>query len=188
MFMKDEQRLIEQALRGSEAAFEILVNTYMRDVYYTSLSIVKNHFDADDVTQNTFVRCFTKLDTFNGRSSFKTWLLRIAINLSKDCLRKRARTRTISHGDYVETASDNTPNAEQQMKSLQNTQLIETAIDSLTERQRIVVSLRLKQELSFSEIAELLNITTGNAKTTFHYGVQRVKKECERLKYIEEGA
>jgi DNA-directed RNA polymerase specialized sigma24 family protein len=49
-----------------------------------------------------------------------------------------------------------------------------------------VVSLRLKQELSFPEIAELLNITTGNAKTTFHYGVQRIIKECERMNFVEE--
>ena len=184
--MKDERHLIQQALSGNEAAFEKLVITYMRDVYYTSLSIVKNHFDADDVTQNTFVRCFTKLGSFNGKSSFKTWLLRIAINLSKDCLRKRKRTRTIFDGEYVETASDNTPNAEQQMTTLQNYELIDAAIDSLTERQRIVVSLRLKQELPFSEIAELLNITTGNAKTTFHYGVQRIIKQCERKSFVEE--
>ncbi|MBN1881848.1 MAG: RNA polymerase sigma factor [Deltaproteobacteria bacterium] len=185
--MKDEQLLIEQALSGSETAFEKLVRTYMRDVYYTSLSIVRDHFDADDVTQNTFVRCFTKLGTFNGASSFKTWLLRITINLSRDCLRKRNRTKTIPAGEYVEAASENTPNAEQQMSTFQDSKLIETALDSLSERQRIVVSLRLKQELSFSEIAELLQITTGNAKTTFHYGVKRIIKECERKRFIEEG-
>ena len=184
--MRDEQLLIHQALEGSNAAFEELVRVYMRDVYYTSLSIVKNHFDADDVTQNTFVRCYTKLGTFNGASSFKTWLLRIAINLSKDALKKRNRTKTISAGEYVETASDDTPNAEQQLRTFQDSELIEAALDSLTERQRIVVSLRLKQELSFSEIAELMNITTGNAKTTFHYGVQRIIKECERKQLLEE--
>ena len=184
--MKEERHLIDQARAGNEAAFEKLVSTYMRDVYYTSLCIVKNHFDADDVTQNTFVRCFIKLGTFNGKSSFKTWLLRIAINLSKDCLRKRNRNRTIPNGEYIELTSDNTPNAEEQMGALQNSELIEEALTSLTERQRIVVSLRLKQELLFSEIAELLNITTANAKTTFHYGVQRIIKECGKKEFVEE--
>jgi len=184
--MNDERQLIDQVLTGSEAAFEQLVQTYMRDVYYTSLSIVKNHFDADDVTQNTFVRCYTKLGGFNGKSSLKTWLLRIAINLSKDTLRKRNRSRTLPDGDYVESLSDNTPNAEQQLKTHQNSEMIETALDALSDRQRIVVSLRLKQELPFPEIAELLNITTGNAKTTFHYGVKRIIKECERMNNVEE--
>jgi RNA polymerase sigma-70 factor (ECF subfamily) len=72
------------------------------------------------------------------------------------------------------------------MNTMQNSELIDEVLDTLTEKQRIVVSLRIKQELPFSEIADLLSITVGNAKTTFHYGVQRIIKEYGRKSFIEE--
>ena len=69
MFMKDEQQLIAQALAGSEAAFEKLISTYMRDVYYISLSIVKNHFDADDVQSQGMLPCGSILAMIDTRGS-----------------------------------------------------------------------------------------------------------------------
>lgn len=172
--MKDEKRIVELAQSGDNKAFEVLVRYFMRHVYATSLGILKNHHDADEAAQNTFIKAYSGLKKFKGKSSIKTWLTRIAINQSKDLLRKRKAHEPIKEIEhYPDTKGDSLSRF---IKNEEKRQL-ERALDSLPEKQRLVVFLRLKGDFSFNEISQTLKISMSAAKTNFHYGIRRIKDE-----------
>ena len=90
--MESEKELIQLATAGDDGAFEKLVRNNMRHVYATAFAVVKNHFDADDVAQVSFIKAYRALKKFRGDSTFKTWITRITINQAKDHLRRRNGT------------------------------------------------------------------------------------------------
>ncbi len=172
--MDKEKELIRRAQGGDNEAFEELVRQNMHQVYFTSLCIVKNHHDADDAAQNAFISAYRGLKGFKGKSSFKTWVTRIAINKARDQIRRK-RPKEI----LTDMASHTDPNGDSLshfIKSDEKRRLGE-AISNLPEKQRLVVLLRLKQSLNFSEISEVLKISVNSAKTNFCYGIKKIEKE-----------
>ena len=101
--------LVERAKAGDQAAFETLVKQYERQIFRTALHITQNREDAEDITQDVFVKAFTKLDQFQGNSKFSTWLVRIAVNESLMRLRKRKTSKTVSMDQDVETGEGSIP-------------------------------------------------------------------------------
>ena len=174
--MESEKELIRRAQDGDDKAFEELVRQNMRQVYFTSLCIAKNHHDADDAAQNAFISAYRSLKDFKGKSSFRTWVTRIAINKAKDQI-KRKRPKEI----LADMASHTDPGGDSLSRFIKSDEkrLLTGAINKLPEKQRLVVILRLKQFLNFSEISEILKISVNSAKTNFHYGIKKIEKELK---------
>lgn len=175
--MPRDEELVRRAQGHDKEAFEELVRKHMKQVYVTCYSILNTHFDADDAAQKTFIAAYTKLSTFEGRSSFATWLVKIAVNQSRTILRQRRAGIFIG---LVADPPDPRPDILSLMAAKQERQNLDEAISHLPEKQRLSVVLRLHQELSFAEISEVLTISEGAARTNYHYGMQRIMRDITR--------
>jgi RNA polymerase sigma-70 factor (ECF subfamily) len=169
--MESEKELIRLAKAGDDGAFEELVRNNMRHVYATAFSIVKNHFDADDVAQVSFIKAHRALNKFRGNSTFKTWITRITINQAKDHLRGRNGT---VNSEKIGLVPDKRKDALSSYIVSEEHDEASRAVSLLPLKQRLAVTLRLVEGLSFKEIAQAMNISPGSAKTNFHYGIKRV--------------
>jgi len=171
----EDAEAIERHRRGDPRAFDGLVRKYQRPIYYLALRYVKNGEDAKDVAQRAFVRAFQSLGGFRGASSFKTWMYRIAVNLSLNHLRDHARERPteIDESALVADAvgADGIAAGEDRRKLL-------AALERLPPKQRLVVELRVFEDLSFKEVAEVAECSENAAKVNFHHAVKRLRDLC----------
>jgi RNA polymerase sigma-70 factor (ECF subfamily) len=175
--MPCDEELVRRARGRDEQAFEQLVRKYMKQVYVTCYSVVNNHFDADDAAQRSFIAAYTKLSTFEGRSSFGTWLIKIAVNQSRSILRQRRSGFVVG---LVSDPPDLRSDILSRLVARQERQNLDEVISHLPEKQRLSVILRLHQGLSFAAIAQALTISEGSARTNFHYGMQRIMRDIAK--------
>ncbi len=166
-----EQQLIEKAKQGDRSAFAQLVNTYSERIYNLALRILRNREDAEDVLQETFLSVVKNLENFDGRSSFFTWIYRIATNASLMKLRKKKIMFTelpenqeshesIENKVFIDWSND--PSLTVQNKEVM--ELLEKALGELSEIYRSVFILRDVEQLSIKETSKILNITEENVK------------------------
>ncbi|MBU1637899.1 RNA polymerase sigma factor [bacterium] len=159
-----DQKLIEAARVGDHSAFRILVERYESIIAATAIGMLGQGADAEDVGQETFIRFFNSLDHFRGDAELKTYLTRIAINLSLDALRKRKRNRFWFWSDEqdenrlpVELSIDTSNDID----VTERKEWVRRAISTLDEKHRAVVVLRMIQGYSTKETADILNIPVG---------------------------
>ncbi len=166
------ERLISAARAGSSAAFAELREIYSHRVYRRLLSITNNREDAEDALQDAFLRAYLAIHTFEGRSSFYTWLTRIAINSALMILRKRRTRPEISFDHPNDAEEDNSvfqfkdaaPSPEQICVHRQRCARLLRSIGKLQPRLRQVIELQMKQS-SIREIAQALNISEAAVKS-----------------------
>jgi len=172
------------ALRGgSHAAFAELQSVYARRLYGRILSITRNREDAEDALQDTFLRAFLALPSFEGRSSLSTWLTRIAINSALMILRKRSvRPETsFEHPLSCETevslfdVPDEGPNPEQVYEQKQRLHAIVRAIDQLDPKTRTAIRIAALQERSMKQMAQDLRVSPASVKARLHRARKRLK-------------
>jgi RNA polymerase sigma-70 factor (ECF subfamily) len=164
--------LVERICCGDGRAFETVVRRYQRPLYYLALRYVRNEADAADVTQRAFVRVHKSIRSFRGAASFRTWIYRIAINLSLNHLRDRKRERPSEIADDALTTSAVGING---LVADERRARLREAIDTLPPKQKLVIELRIYDELTFREVAELADCTENAAKVNFHHGMQRLR-------------
>jgi len=167
----DEIKLIERAKKGDRLAISELVNKYSERIYNLALRILRNHEDAEDILQETFLTVIEKLDQFDGRSQFFTWIYRIATNASLMKLRKK---KVIFHKmddsddfqDSIESRVfvDWTQDASFDIYDQELKKKIDKAINNLSDIYRSVFVLRDIEGLSIKETSEILSITQENVK------------------------
>jgi RNA polymerase sigma-70 factor (ECF subfamily) len=133
---------------------------------------VGNAEDASDLLQKAFVKAFTGLKSFERRSTFKTWLYQIAINLAKNVYRDRARIEQVPIDNVVIRRN---PRTIENLIMKENRQLLRQALAGLPEKQRITLMLRVQEEKKFEEIADIMECSLGTAKANFHHAVQKLK-------------
>jgi RNA polymerase sigma-70 factor, ECF subfamily len=166
------ERLISAARGGSSAAFAELREIYSQRVYRRLLSITNNREDAEDALQDAFLRAYLALHAFEGRSSFYTWLTRIAINSALMIIRKRRTRPEISFDHPIDAEDDNsvfqfrdtTPTPEQICVHRQRCARLLRSIGKLQPRLRQVIELQMKQS-SIREIAQALDISEAAVKS-----------------------
>ena len=176
-----DARLIERLKRGDREAFDGIVLRYRKDVYRIAFRMTANHDDADDVAQETFVRAYRALGSFRGDASLKTWLFRIAMNLSINVGRRRQSSRTEERDLDRMPAPPATPaspdaGGERRLIAGEEAARVRAAVGSLPPRQRQVVLLRMYEELAFHEIAEVLECPIGTAKANFFHAMNNLRK------------
>jgi RNA polymerase sigma-70 factor, ECF subfamily len=174
----DETELIRKAKRGDREAFGVLVERYQRRVVGVARAVVHNPEDALELAQETFVRAYENLASFESRSSFSTWLYRIAANLAID-LRRREGRHSFVQGDEAESEIDRLPSsigdsfAEVSRGELNRR--LRAALNELTPEHRAVILLREVEGLSYDEISDLLQCPRGTVMSRLHYARNRLR-------------
>ena len=171
--MDQDLDLITRTTEGEREAFNELVLKYQKPLYSLLYRMVSNHEDASDLLQKTFVKSFTGLAGFERRSSFKTWLYQIAINLAKNVYRDRSRVEQVNIDDVVIRRN---PRTVETLIAKEARQQLREALTGLPEKQRMTLLLRIQEDKKFEEIAEIMKCSLGTAKANYHHAVQKLKK------------
>ena len=157
---------IEKAKAGNQSAFKVLLNTYWKDVYNFLFEKIKNEDEAEDIAIKAFAKAFDKLDTYNKKYTFKTWLITIAKNIYIDHLRKqKAVFISLNHQDSSNyDVKDESPSAEDRIITEQNLAVLLQNIKKLKPNYQEVIQLRYFQEMSIKEIAMVLDEPLSTVK------------------------
>ncbi len=180
---RTEALLIDDLREGDMTALAILVEKYQRLVYRVAVQITKNHEDADDVMQDTFLKVYESIHSFRNESTFETWLYRIVVNHALNVVKCRKRRRESPLSATSDTAlrpelkrntdrmNDPHLNAEKQELRKWVTQ----AVDSLPLKHRTVVILHEFEGLTHSKIASILNCSEGTVRSRLHYARKKLR-------------
>ena len=164
----DDERLVERFLGGDRAAFDTLVRRYQRPIYWLALRYVGNDADAKDVAQRALVQAFVKLEQLRAGGSFRSWVYRTAANLSLNVLRDRKPQTALA--DDVAVALTREPLLEEEAQ-----RRLREAVTKLPPQQRLVVELRIFEELPFAAVAEVAECSEDSAKVNFHHALKRLR-------------
>lgn len=176
----DENVIIDQVRSGEIQAFQGLVEQYKKKVYYLAYDMMGNHEDAEDVSQEVFLRAFRFIKDFRGEAKLSSWLYRITHNVCIDQRRKKpfailSLNQDPESGGEIEIEdSGSSPEDSLRARLLQKD--IEKALGTLTRRERSVFVLRHYNELMVREIADILGISEGTVKSLLFRAVRRLRK------------
>ncbi len=165
-------RLQQQETRS--LAFDQLIRLYQRMLYYHIRRIVVDHDDADDVLQNTLLKAWKNLDRFRGDAALKTWLYRIATNEALSFLSKKKKQ---AHDD-VEDLQNDLRHSLSSGKYIDGNEIqrkLHAAVLTLPDRQRMVFNLRYFDEMKYEEMSEVLEVSVGSLKASYHHAVKKVE-------------
>jgi RNA polymerase sigma-70 factor (ECF subfamily) len=166
----EERRLVELSRSGDAEAFGELVRSYQDRLFNSVLQILQSRTDAEDTVQDAFVQAYLNLDSFQGKSSFYTWLYRIAVNLAFSCGRKRRTEVSVERTrDTVGTEPlDKRGSPSSRMERAEQASQLERALASLSEEHRVVLILRGVEGLDYEKIAEVLQLNPGTVRSRIH--------------------
>ena len=167
--------LVARHLGGDARAFDELVRRYQRPIYRLAFRYVKSEADAKDVTQRTFVKALGALARWRADASFRTWLYRIAINAALNHLRDRRRDeRRAGSGEPEPPPADPADLDRDRRRAA-----LRAAVAALPPRQRMVLELRVYDDLTFREVAALCGVSENAAKVSFHHAVARLRQRLQ---------
>lgn len=169
--------IVQRVLAGETALFELLVRRYSQRIYRTMRAIL-NTDDLDDAVQQAFINAYTHLNQFAGRSSFSTWLTRIAINEGRGRLRPGRRNWAVAvpEEDVRDIVRSEELNPEEQMMSSEFQKAVDAGIDSLPENYRTVLQLRQLDGMSTADVARRLGVQNDVVKTRL-YRARRIVRD-----------
>jgi RNA polymerase sigma-70 factor (ECF subfamily) len=181
-----EIQLIEKAREGDRSAYSELVKQYDREVLRIAYSMVGNVHDAEDVYQDTFMNAWTHLSDFQFQSRFSTWIYRITVNRSMDCLRKRHLRRWFPmHSEEGESSilaqiqAEDEEGPDEFVLSAEKRMLVEKSMEKLSPRERAVFTLRYFHDLRLQEISETLKLARGTVKNLLFRASVKMKKQLQ---------
>ncbi|MGH9809193.1 MAG: RNA polymerase sigma factor [Terriglobia bacterium] len=189
--LNDERDLITRALGKDKAAVRTIIRQNNRRLFRVARSILKNDWEAEDAVQEAYVRAFTHLSEFEGKSSLNTWLTRIVVNEALGRLRRRKPTVDIADFEAGMTDAEGAdvvpfpltspqPDPERAMAQGQIRNLLEEAIDALPDAFRIVLVARVIEQMSVEETAELYGLRPETVQTRLHRARTMLRKDLEQ--------
>jgi RNA polymerase sigma-70 factor, ECF subfamily len=167
-----DRELAERFRSGDRGAFDLIVRKHQKGVWRLVRRYVKADADAKDVTQQAFVRAFKGLAAFRGAASVRSWLYRIAINCALSWIRDHRREQP---SEITEDSLTAMPVAPGRISDDQEGVRLRAAIAQLPPKQKLVLELRVFDDLSFKEVAELADCSENTAKVNFHYAVKKLR-------------
>lgn len=184
----NEQKLIQMLKKRDIHAFEAFIKYYEKKVYNTAYRLMGSREDACDISQEVFLKVYKSINTFKGNSSLSTWVYRITTNLCLDELRKRKGVRFFSLDKPIETdegeiyreTPDTSDSPEDIIDKKEVQVLVQGAINQLPVDQKTVIVLRDIQDLSYQQIAEVLDCSLGTVKSRLNRGRLALKQIIER--------
>ncbi len=181
--LPSDRELIDRTLAGNGDAFAMLVERFQRKIFRVARSIVRDEMEADTITQDTFVQAYTHLAKFEGRAELETWLTRIAINRSRDALRRRrfvSLFKLRDDGTESETLIepvDERPDPERQLMASQLRTAIGKAERHLSAQQKTIFRLRHYENLPLEDIAAAMGLQAGTVRAHLFRAIHKIRKE-----------
>ncbi|NLI99994.1 MAG: RNA polymerase sigma factor [Bacteroidales bacterium] len=177
MEMINEEQLLEEIRdpKTSRQGFEKLVAEYSERLYWQIRKMVLSHDDANDILQDTFVKAWMNIDTFRGESKLTTWLYRIAINESITFLNKKRNQNNISI-DEEDSFLLNTLESDTYFDGDEAQKLLQKAILTLPDKQRLVFQMKYFEELKYDEISDIVGTSVGALKASYHHATKKIEK------------
>jgi RNA polymerase sigma factor RpoE len=179
----DEKVLVERARKGDMGAYDGLIRRYQERIYATVYHMTSNHEDANDLTQESFIKAYQALKSFKGGSSFYTWIYRIAVNKTINFLKQRKNHVSMSLNDLdfnaehdpdlVALVSEKTPRRDVGLSEL--AEKLNAAMQKLSEHHRLVVTLHDVQGLSHEDIAKIMDCNVGTVRSRLFYARQQLQ-------------
>ena len=180
-----DTELLESFKNGNQNAFNLIVRKYQKKVYWIIRKMVLDHDDADDITQEVFLKLYRSLSDFRGESKFFTYVYKIAVNFSLNHLNRNKKINLRkSDIDNVNIRSLD-KSADEEMNSKERTFILEEAIKSLPEQQRAVFNMRYYDNLTYEEISAILNKSTGGMKANYFHAIKKIGKFLKNHKKFE---
>jgi RNA polymerase sigma-70 factor (ECF subfamily) len=179
------ETLIQRCLQGDQHAWDLIVRQYWRKVFNVAYKFVGKHDEAEDLTQDIFLKIFKSLDTFDRRANFQTWLISVSRNLCIDHYRSvRKERETIDRGIDAADLSPATPEPGPiaALEQRDRVVLLRQAMAALPETLRTAVLLRDIQELSYQEIADKLRLPEGTVKSRINRGRTELARQIRKLR------
>lgn len=173
--MVDDTDIINAVRRDSQNGFRILMKEKWESVYWHIRRLVIHHVDAQDATQETFIRLFRSFDKFKGESSLKVWIYRIATNEALRLIGKR-------HNDIISIDDDNVSDvrmiADEEYVNYADVEAVklQNAILSLPPKQQLAFNMRYYDELEYDEIARIIGATPSSVKASYHIAKEKILK------------
>jgi RNA polymerase sigma-70 factor, ECF subfamily len=179
------ETLIQRCLNGDQAAWDLIVKQYWRKVFNVAYKFVGKHDEAEDLTQDIFLKIFKSLDTFDRRANFQTWLISVSRNLCIDhyrSVRKERETidRDVDANELAPASRDEGPMAALEQRD--RVALLRQALAALPETLRTAVLMRDIQELSYQEIADKLRLPEGTVKSRINRGRTELARQIKKLR------
>lgn len=166
---------LQRAREGDRDAREELVRQYLPDVFRVTFRVLGDRDLAQDAAQDAFVNALRGLSRFRGDASFRTWLLRIAVNAARSVGRRRGRRREVQL-TLAENHPGTMPDPARRVESLTEVARVERMLTRLPTKQRLAVSLRTQQGLAYAEIGRVLSCSEGAARVNYHLGIKRLRE------------
>ncbi len=178
MKSQEEDRDLIRRFKNKESrsyAFNLIVRKYQERVYWHIRKIVLSHEDADDITQDTFIKAYKGLEKFREDAQLFTWLYRIATNESLNHLKKVKRKKTLSIDDQdniieQNLVASNDPRTEEVQKALQK------ALIQLPDKQRVVFNMKYFDDMKYEEMSKVLETSVGALKASYHHAVKKIEQ------------
>ena len=171
----DETELLLLLEKDVNNGFRLLVKRYSQPIYWHIRKIVYTHADADDITQNVFIKVFQNLSGFKRNSSLKTWIYKIATNESLNFINGAAQKKNIRSDELViqlssQLKDDNFFDGDEIQFKLQQ------AIAELPEKQRIVFNMKYFDDIKYEDMSEILETSVGALKSSYHHASKKVEQ------------
>ena len=179
------EALIKRCLSGDQIAWEQIVRQYWRKVFNVAYKFVGKHDEAEDLTQDIFLKVFKSLNTFDRRANFQTWLISVSRNLCIDHYRSvRKERETIDRGVDASELSpvSRDPGPMTVLEQRDRVVLLRQALGNLAETLRTAVMMRDIQEMSYQEIAETLRLPEGTVKSRINRGRTELARQVTKLR------
>lgn len=178
-----DKELVEKAKTGDDNAFEQLLFRYEKQIFGYLLRFVNQKENAEDVTQETFIKVYRSLKTFDPEYKFKTWLYTVATHTAYDWLRKAKKTHELFIIDDPENEFETIDQASayKELEMKENKELVDNAIQKIKPAYQTVIQMFYRDELSYEEIAQVLNLPLNTVKTHLSRAKKALSKELESL-------
>ncbi len=167
--------LVEKVKSGDRRSFSELVKRHQRSVLRLSLRFVKDLDTAEDVTQEAFIKAYEKLNSFEGRASFKSWLFQIAVNTARNKLREWKRDTVDIDDVHLAVAAE----AETTLVHTAVADILHKEVEKLPFKQKTALVLRVYEDLSFNEIAEIMECPYDTAKANYRHALLKLRQTFE---------
>lgn len=171
----DDDEIIIRSQKGDNAAFGELVNRYQRRVFALAYQMTQDSEDADDLSQEAFIRAYEAIGRFQVGMKFYTWMYRIVVNLCINFQKKRSRIVNLSPEHEARIPSKRKQNPAVIIQNEELGETIRNALEKLPDHQKTVFALRVFQDLSYKEIADTLNISIGTVMSRLNRAREALK-------------
>lgn len=188
MTHQSDQYYIEQTLKGNKHAYAFILRKYKDMIFSIALKFFKNREEAEDMTQEIFIKVYRVMAKYKGESKFSTWLYRIAYNTCLDKIKKNKRYSFIQKNEnYANEAGAGQAEIFEEIDQRDKKQIIQAALSTLLSQDQTLIMLYYYEELSLKEIAEIIGIKENNVKVRLHRSRNKLaallKGKEEILKY-----